>query len=102
MHVWCYLLPFLFTTLLFSPWGYSAPVTMTTTAAPDDFTFPLDNTGDDTGSVIPSVMNQGNPFNLSDLSSTLSPSLMAENTASSEVSVLYIEALKFLLPGEAD
>lgn len=64
---------------------------MTTIAAPDDFTFPLDNTGDDIGTVIPSVMNQGNPFNLSDLSSTLPPSLMPENT-SYEVSVLYIEA----------
>ena len=80
--------------LLFSPWGSSAPVTMTTIASPDDFTFPLDDTGDDIGSVIPSVMNQGNPFNLSDLSSTLPPSLMPENAASdsNEVGVLYIEA----------
>ena len=85
--------------ILFSPWGSSAPVTVTTTTAPDDFSFPLDNTGDD---IIPSVMNQGNPFNLSDLSSTLPPSLMPENTASSEVSVLYIEAFKFLLSGQAD
>lgn len=66
------------------PWGSSAPVTMTTIAAPDDFTFPLDNTGDDIGTVIPSVMNQGNPFNLSDLSSTLPPSLMPENTSYEE------------------
>ena len=71
------------------------------TTAPDDFTFPLDDSSDD---IIPSVMNQGNPFNLSDLSSTLPPSLMPENAASgsNEVGVLYIEAFKFLLSGKTN
>ena len=71
-----------------SPWGSSAPVT-TTTAPPDDFTFSLGESTDDGGA----FMNQDNPFNLSDLSSTLPPSLMPDNTASSsnEVGGLYIE-----------
>ena len=83
------------TIFLFSPWESSAPVTVTTTE-PDDFTFALgDNSNDHAGGVTPSLMNQGNPFNLSDLSSTLPPSFMPENTASgtNEVGVLYIETL---------
>lgn len=82
---------------IFSPWGSSAPVTMTTTV-PDDFAFTLGDSTDD-GSAVPPMMNQSNPFNLSDLSSTLPPSLMPDNTAggSNEVGGLYIETFEFLL-----
>lgn len=59
------------------PWGSSAPVTMTTTS-PDDFAFPL---GDSTDDGMMPITNQSNPFNLSDLSSSLPPSLlMSDNT----------------------
>ena len=62
-----------------------------TTTPPDDFTFSLGESTDDGGA----FMNQGNPFNLSDLSSTLPPSLMADNAANSndEVGGLYLETL---------
>lgn len=76
---------------MFSPWGSSAPVTITT--SPDDFTFPGDSNDDfDIGGVTPPVMNQSNPFNLSDLSSTLPPSLMPTDSGSDEVGGLYIES----------
>lgn len=60
-----------------------------TTNPPDDFTFSLGENTDDGGT----FMNQGNPFNLSDLSSTLPPSFMPDNAVSSndEVGGLYIE-----------
>ena len=72
----------------FSPWGSSGPVA----SSPDDFTFPLGDT-DQTGAMVLPV-NETNPFNLSDLSSTLPPSLLPDNTAtgsSTEVGGLYIE-----------
>lgn len=65
-----------------------------TTKTPDDFTFSLDD-NDDIGDVMPMATNQSNPFNLSDLSSTLPPSLMPDNAADSnnEVGVHYIRKL---------
>ena len=66
---------------------------MTTT--PDDFTFPIGESSDefDIGGVAPPVINQSNPFNLSDLSSTLPPSLMPSSD-NNEVGGLYMEFLK--------
>ena len=60
-----------------------------TAMSPDDFTFPLGDS-DDTGGIVAPITNQANPFNLSDLSSTLPPSLIADDT---EVSELYIEII---------
>ena len=65
-----------------------------TTTSPDDFAFPL---GDSTDDGMMPITNQSNPFNLSDLSSSLPPSLLMSDNTNNEVSGLYIEILNILL-----